>query len=41
MEQPYLTAKSSHIALCLALLSPSGEVLKILPFLDKVKEPYY
>ena len=25
-------------ALCLALLSPSGEVLKIRPFLDKVKE---
>ena len=24
----------------LALLSPSGEVLKIRPFLDKVKEPH-
>ena len=38
MEQPFPTAKRFHTALCLALLSPRGEVLKIRPFLDKVKE---
>ena len=38
MEQPFPTAKRSHTALCLALLSPRGEVLKIRPFLDNVEE---
>ena len=38
MEQRFPTAKGSHTALCLALLSPRGEVLKIRPFLDNVEE---
>ena len=38
MEQPILTAKRFHTALCLALLSSSGGVLKVCPFLDELKE---
>ena len=36
MEQPVLTANIFHTALCLALLSFMGGILKIHPFLDEL-----